>query len=618
MADDGNAVNNTIHAANNIHNIHTTNSMRSPIIAVLGHVDHGKSSILDRIRNTAIVSAEAGGITQAIGASIVPLDAIKKFCSGLNVKLDFKIPGLLFIDTPGHEAFTSLRKRGGNLADMAILVVDINEGFMPQTIEAFEILKNYKTPFIIALNKIDLVNGFVLNDDNKDKQLLEILNGQQFQVSQDIESKLYQLVGFISEKFNVESERFDRCDFTKQIAIIPCSAKSGIGLAELLMVLTGLTQKYLENNLKCNISSGSISKGTILEVKNVEGLGVCIDAIIYDGVLRVNDTLIIAGLENPIVTKVKGLFEPRTMNDMRDKKTKFVSIKEVTAATGVRISAQEIDAVVAGMPIISCTSSTSNEDIEKYKTSVQKEVNEVVIEVEKEGIIVKADTLGSLEALVKLLRDNKIKIRRAFIGNITKKDVSDAESNYETNPLESAILGFNVEIDQSIKNDKVKILTNNIIYKLIEQYKEWTESENKRLESIELQGLIKPSKIEYLRNYTFRANNPAIIGSEVLVGELKTGTPIMKEDGIVLAEVKSIQQNKESVSMIKKGIQAAISLPGLTVGRQIAEGDIFYSAIPENDFRKLKGLTKYLSRDEVYVLREIAEIMRKKNPVWGI
>ncbi len=591
---------------------------RSPIIAVLGHVDHGKSSILDKIRNSTIIDTEAGGITQAIGASIVPLHVIKNFCDKLNVKFDFIIPGLLFIDTPGHEAFTSLRKRGGNLADIAILVIDVNEGFKPQTIEAFEILRNYKTPFIIALNKIDLVNGYEVKEDLKNKSLMENLNAQDFQVTQDIESKLYNIVGFISEKFGLESERYDRCDYTKQIAIVPCSARQGIGIPELLMVLTGLTQKYLENTLVCNLEPNTPAKGTILEIKNAEGMGTCMDVIIYDGIMRVNDTLIIGGIDTPIVTKVKGLFEPKVMTDMRDKKTKFQAIKEVNAATGVRLSAPDIEGVIAGMPIISCPPSTPANIVEELKIKIQKEVEEVLIETDKEGIVVKADTIGSLEALIKLLKDKGIKIRKANVGNITKKDITDAESNYEKDPTESVILGFNINDDSGVKNDKVKILTSNIIYKLIENYASWKEQENKRLEQKELEGLIRPCKIEYLNNYTFRASNPAIVGIEVLSGQLRTGTNIMKEDGTMLTSVKEIQKNKESVTILERKEQGAASLPGLTVGRQINEGEIYYSAIPEADFRKIKTLTKYLSKEETALLKEIAEIMRKNNPVWGI
>ncbi|MGV8151078.1 MAG: translation initiation factor IF-2 [Candidatus Woesearchaeota archaeon] len=589
---------------------------RSPIIAVLGHVDHGKSSILDRIRNSCIVEGEAGAITQAIGASSVPVEIIKKFCSTLKVKMDFTIPGLLFIDTPGHEAFTSLRKRGGNLADIAVLVVDVNEGFKPQTIEAFEILKTYKTPFIIALNKIDMIDGFKVIDELKNKSLLENINAQSYEVQAKIEEKLYNIVGYIQEKFGMESDRFDRVDFTKQIPIIPCSAKHGIGIPKLLMVLTGLTQKFLEEKLNSDISPNAKAKGTILEIKNVEGLGLCIDAIIYDGIIRTNDILIIPGIEKPIITKVRGLFEPKQLSDMRDDKTKFQSMKQVVSAAGVRIAAPNIEEVIAGMPFIALSGTQS--DINNAVEELQKDVKEVMIETDKEGIVVKADTIGSLEALVKLLRDKGILIRKATVGNITKKDITDAESNYEKNPLESAILGFNVKDDSAIKNEKVKIITSNIVYRIIEEYEKWKIEENRRLEEKELEGIVRPCKIEYLHNYTFRQSNPAVIGAEVLVGIIKTGMNIMNSDGEILTNIKEIQKNKESVKTANKKEQVAISLPNVTAGRQINEGNIFYSAIPEEDFRKLKKLTKYLQRDEIEVFKEIAEIMRRKNPVWGV
>lgn len=589
--------------------------VRSPIIAVLGHVDHGKSSILDKIRNSCIVDGEAGAITQAIGASSVPVDTIKRFCSTLKVKMDFTIPGLLFIDTPGHEAFTSLRKRGGNLADIAVLVVDINEGFKPQTIEAFEILKSFKTPFVIALNKIDLIEGFKVIDDLKDKSLLDNLAAQTPEVQAKIEEKLYTIVAYIQEKFGLNSDRFDRVDFTKQIPIIPCSAKHGIGMPKLLMVLTGLTQKFLEEKLKSDISPNAKAKGTILEVKTVEGLGLCIDAIIYDGIIRVNDILVIAGLEKPIITKVRGLFEPKQLSDMRDQKTKFQSMKQVVAAAGVRIAAPNIEEVIAGMPFVSVT---EQKQADEAALELQKEVSEIMIQTDKEGIVVKADTIGSLEALVKLLKDKGIRIRKAAVGNITKKDITDAESNYEKDPLESAILGFNVELDKDVKNDRVKIITSNIIYKIIDDYEKWSAEESRRIEEKELEGLTRPCKIEYLHNYTFRQSNPAVIGAEVLVGEMKSGMNIMKKDGEVLTNIKEIQKNKESVKTASKKDQVAISLPGVTVGRQINEGDIFYSAIPEADFRQLKKLIKYMQKDEINLLKEIAEIMRKKNPMWGV
>ena len=263
--------------------------IRSPICTVAGHVDHGKTSVLVKIRGTAIVETEAGRITQAIGASIVPLTTIRKICGPLLERLNIKftIPGLLFIDTPGHAAFTNLRKRGGNLADIAIVVIDINEGIKPQTTEVIDILKQYKTPFVVALNKIDLISGWQSNKT----LLLENVSKQSATIQQLLDKKLYELVGRLST-FGLNSERFDRVDdYTKQIAIIPLSAKTGEGMPELLMVITGLAQKYLEKKLDIDIKR--FAKGTILEVKETKGLGITLDVIVYDGTLKRNDLIVI-------------------------------------------------------------------------------------------------------------------------------------------------------------------------------------------------------------------------------------------------------------------------------------------------------------------------------------
>jgi len=344
-------------------------STRSPICTVVGHVDHGKSTLLDSIRGTSIVDVEPGKITQAIGASIIPIETVRQICGPLLdlLKMDLTIPGLLFIDTPGHAAFTNLRKRGGTLADIAILVVDINEGFKPQTIEALEILKQFKVPFIVAANKIDLLSGWKME---KEPSFLKTLSIQTEGTKAFIDQKIYELVGKIFE-YGFNSERFDRVtDYTKQIAIVPVAAKFGLGLPELLMVISGLAQKYLEQTLKINVSGNA--KGTILEVKEIKGTGCCLDLIIYDGILKVNDTIVIGGIDAPIVTKVRAIFETEPLSETRDKKSKFHSVKEARAATAVRLMAPGMDGAIAGMPLRSATEA----NLEEAKEAVQKEVQE--------------------------------------------------------------------------------------------------------------------------------------------------------------------------------------------------------------------------------------------------
>jgi len=580
-------------------------STRSPICTVVGHVDHGKSSILDWIRDTSIVKGEAGAITQAIGASKVSLDIIKQKTGKLldALKIDFTIPGLLFIDTPGHAAFTNLRKRGGNLADIAIVVIDINEGFMPQTIEAIEILKSYKTPFIIAANKVDLIPGW----QKKEGLLLQSVQAQHENVQKAFETKMYELVGKIFDNFQIEAERFDRVsDYTKQIAIVPCSAETGEGLPELLMTVTGLAQRYLADKLEISEGNG---KGIVLEVKDVKGLGKTLDLILYNGTIKVNDNLVIGGLDQPIVTKVKAIFSPSSVGELRDKKTKFDSVKDATAAAALRISANEIEDVVSGMPVLTA------EDIEAAKIEVQKEIEEVTLQKDEEGIVVKADSLGSLEAMITLLKEKNIPVVSASIGNISKKDVASAEASAEKDPQYGVILGFNVEAE--ISSDKIKIITNPVIYRLITDLEKWKLGQQKELEERELDVLVRPCKIKLLKNYIFRQSNPAVVGAEVLSGKLKTGTPLMLK-GKKITVVKSLQVEKESVSELLEGKQGAVSMDGITIGRNLEGDETLYSAVPEKDFKKMKEFKKALGEKEILLLKEIARIMREDNPVWGI
>ncbi len=572
--------------------------IRQPICVLLAHVDHGKTSILDKIRESSVASKESGGITQAISAYQISLDKIKEIGGELieKVGVDLTIPGLLFIDSPGHEAFTTLRKRGGSIADIAIVVIDINDGEKPQTKEVIEILKNSKTPFVIALNKIDMLTGW---RSNPDIPIIKNISEQSDDVRLRFERKLYEIVAAISAR-GINSDRFDRVDdYTKKVAIIPTSAKTSEGFPELLMILSGLAQKYLEESLKINVEGPA--KGTILEVCEEKGVGKVLDAIIYDGTIKVNDNILIGVCDGePIKTKVKCLFNLD--------KGKVVEEKEVHAAAAVKISASDLDEVIPGMPIRVC-----NQDEEKIKEELKSEIEEVEIETDNEGIIVKADTLGSLEALTALLRDKNVKIKKAKVGAINKQDIAEASS--ELNDLNKVIVGFNVKVLEQDKD--VKIITNDVIYKIIDNVTDWIENFGRVLEEKDLEGLVRPFKIEVMKNHIFRISNPAVVGVDILAGTVRSNTPVMK-DGKKLCELKEIQDAGKSIGEAGMGKEVAVSFPGVMCGRQLKEGDILYSDIPESDFRKLKKLKKYLNEDEIQALKEIAELKRKDNPTWGI
>ena len=588
--------------------------IRKPLITILGHVDHGKTKLLDTIRNTTVVDREAGAITQAIGASIVPQETIHRICGKLLEKLGITlvIPGLLFIDTPGHEAFTHLRKRGGNLADIAVLVIDMHEGLMPQTIEAIEILKKSKTPFIVALTKIDLTRNW----QDKPGSLLEQISAQSPETQSDIETKLYSVVEKLY-KYGFEADRFDRVsDYTKQLALVPLSAKKGVGIAELLMVLTGLVQKFLAKKLEVEVTGPA--KGTILEVKEEKGLGKTIDVILYDGTIDVGDTIVIGTLTEPLVTKVKALFVPEPLKEMRDVKGKFLSVKQVVAASGVKIGAPGLDLALAGMPVHEATPET----LEFVKQEVQKEIQEVVIETDSEGIVVKADTLGSLEAVLLLLRQRNVKIKRATIGTISKKDLMDAQANFDKSPANAVILGFNVVLDNdaesALADTNVTVFKHSVIYQLLEDFEKWFVAKEQETERKGLELLNRPCKIQIMPNHVFRKNNPAVVGTDILAGVLKTGMRLMNKEGEQITHVKSMELEKKTVNTAEQGKQLAVSYPDITIGRQVSEGDILYSFHSESEFLALKSFKKFLTSAEISTMKEIADIMRRKNQTWGM
>lgn len=565
--------------------------IRQPIIVLVGHVDHGKSSILESIREISITKKEAGGITQKISSIDIPIGYVKKLCGDLlkQIKVKITIPGFLFIDTPGHAAFTNLRKRGGNLADIAILVVDINEGVKPQTLEAIEILRSYKTPFVVALNKVDRIPGWLV----KNRFLLQNIKSQPEHIQKELDIRLYNIVGKLYE-LNLQAERFDRVeDYTKQIALIPCSAKTKEGLAELLMFVTGLAQRYLEQKLRIHVKGAGV--GTILEVREEKGVGTILDTILYDGKLSVNDVIAIGGVEDIVITKVRSLFLQENNKP----------VKMVSAAASVKILAPNIKEVIAGMPL-----RVADNNLEQVKEEIKKEIEDVLIETDKDGIIIKADSLGSLEALTNLLKERGIKIKRASIGNISKKDVAEAVT--EKDELNRAILGFNVKGT----SQEVKVLTSDIIYRLIENFEKWQGEERKNLEVKQISSLVMPCKIKVLQGYIFRQSNPAVVGVEVIVGKLRKNMPIMK-DGREITLIKGIQYEKKDINEAEAGKEVAVSLPNVSIGRQVREGDVLYSSIPEDDFKKLKKLKRYLNEAEVELLKEIALIKRKANPLWG-
>ena len=575
--------------------------IRQPIVSVLGHVDHGKTTLLDYIRGSAVAKKEAGAITQHIGATEVPIDVIYDLCGNLLSKKKFTIPGLLFIDTPGHHAFTTLRARGGALADLAILIIDINDGIMPQTIEAINILKKYKTPFVVAVNKIDTIQGW-----KKEEGIIQQRLERQGSIAKKIfDEKIYEIIESLFEQ-GFSSERYDRIrNFQKNIALIPISAKTGEGVPELLMVLVGLAQRFLEKELATEKGK---AEGTVLEVKEEKGLGTTIDVIIYNGIIRQNDTIVVGGKSKPCVTTVRALLKPKPLDEIRDPSEKFEVVKEASAATGVKIAAPGLEEVFAGAPLLVA------ENVEESIAKIRDEMK-IDIKTADEGIILKADAVGSLEALAFIF--SSVPIRKAEVGDISKRDIVEASTN--SDPLNKVVLGFNVKVlpeaESEIASHDVKVLNKKVIYQLLEEYEDWKEKKMKEIEEERRKEIVHPGMVLFLPDCTFRVSKPAIIGVRVLAGEIRPEQKLMREDGKIVGKIKSIQHEKKSLNKAHQGMEVAISLEGATVGRQIKPEQVLYVDIPADAAKKLSSMN--LSPDEMDVLEKIFKIKRKENKFWG-
>lgn len=574
------------------------NKIRQPIITVAGHVDHGKTSILDCFRGSSVQEGEAGGITQKISFTKYPLEQIYSACPLIKkngVLLD--IPGFLFIDTPGHAAFTNLRKRGGSLSDLAILVVNIKEGIKPQTAEVLQILKTHKTPFLIALNKIDNLSGWRKGESIKDS-----IDRQAIGVRQEFDECLMTFQASLQEHGFESALYYEIEDFTKQVAIVPCSAKTKEGISELIFVLCGLCQKFLMNKLK----TAPEAKGVILEMKKDRGMEWA-EAILYDGILDEGDELVIASFGEPVISKVRSIEEILPLSN------KYLSAKSVRAATGVRMQLTNKEGILPGMPFQE-VSDNLNSVMSQFKKDISG-----AIKLDKNGIIIKADSLGSLEALIVLLKQEKINILKAGIGHIGKSDIISARANLSIEPLDSAVVGFNVSVEEDVEVPKnIKIFTNPIIYKLIEDLTKWRNERQAEILKEKLLELATISKIEILSQYLFRNSNPAIFGVRILSGKIRTGLPIIDENGKEIARIKSIQYEKATVLEAKEGQEICISMPGTTFDRQLKDVKFLYANLSESQFKQFKKNKDLLSNSELKTLQEIADIKRKSRQDWGI
>ena len=590
--------------------------LRQPVVVVLGHVDSGKTSLLDKIRGTAVQSREVGGITQHIGASFFPIETIKDMTGPLYEKLsksETPIPGLLVIDTPGHEVFANLRMRGGSAADIAIVVVDVNKGFEAQTNESIEILRKRKVPFVIALNKIDMVTGWRKGNT---PFISDQIKKQDVNIQTILDEKIYNVVGSLS-RLGYNSEAFWRIkDFTKELAIVPVSATSGVGIPELLAVMVGLTQQYLAKKLE---RRDGAAKGIVLEINEEIGLGPSANVILLDGILKQGDTVAVAKRDSAIVTRIKALLLPKPLDEMRDPRDKFKPVSEVMSAAGLKITSPDLDGVLAGSPLYVVE---KKEDENRLKIMVESEIKSAIINTDSNGVILRCDTIGSIEAIIDLLKKANIPIQSADIGHITRRDVIAASAVKEKDRYVGVLLGFNVKVlDDAQKESQergVKIFNERIIYNLVRSYTDWVTYQKEHEYSIIFNEIPPICKFQFLKGFIFRRNDPAVFGAEVLIGKLRQKVLVINENGKKIGTIHQVQESGKAIEEATKGMQVAVSIKGPVIGRQINEEDIFYTDLNSRQAKLLiERFNHRLNEEEKEVFETILKLKRKTDPAYG-
>lgn len=542
------------------------------------------------------------------------MDVIVKYCSSVVKGFESKtqLPGILIIDTPGHEVFSNLRVRGGSVSDISILVIDILKGIERQTEECIEILRSRKTPFVVAANKVDRIEGW---KSHPNKPFLESYKLQEPYVRERVDEMIYRIVGGLA-RFGFSSDRFDRIrDFTRSVAIVPTSAVTGEGIPELLALLCGLVQQYLTRRLSVTDGPG---RGVVLETKEEPGLGTTIDVILYEGILQKGDRIVVGGFEGPLVTRVRALLLPKPLNEIRDPEDKFLSAERVVAAAGVKVVATGLEGAVGGAPII-----VANDDLslDQAKKKISDEMSELRFSTDADGIVVKADTLGSLEALVKFLKDSGIPVRVSDIGPIGKREVVEAAIVKRRRPELAAIVGFNIKVTPEAELESrdrgIPIFTSNVIYHIVDDFKTWSAKTLEEIRTKEFSQITLPGEVKIIPGCVFRKSSPPIFGVEVLAGTIKPGYPLMKENGEVLGEIMQIQESGKNLDVAKKGDKVAISVKGnFMVGRQVKEGETLLVSVSDNDIFLLKEkFNDKISKEELDLLDRILKIRWRDSSI---
>lgn len=560
---------------------------RRPIVSVLGHVDHGKTELLDAIRDSNVQNSEPGGITQHVKATNMSIDSVRNLTSGFSDEVN--IPGFVWIDTPGHDAFKTARSKGGQFADIAVLVIDVKNGLQPQTIESIEILKRNQTPFVVALNKIDKLPGW----NGSVSESTDVFRDR-------LRNRAYEISGSLHEH-GITANLYDKIDdFQKNVAMIPISAKESFGVSELSRVVIGLTQRYLDDNI--TVSSDGSVEGVILNVTKHKGFGTVADILLYDGRIEEQDKLFISADDTVQDIRIKSILLPDS-----DGKDLYTQVDSASAAVFARLDIVPSDVLKPGYVIKNEPSFSDDETSD--------------VETDEHGVVVCADTSSSMSALVNHLRDKDYQVGSASVGSVNRYNVTEASTMPTTE--NKVVIGFNVGVtdgaEELAKDESVRIVNGTVIHGVVEDYEDHHRAVNEERKPDH--EVIRPGEMEVMDGFVFNRESPAIFGVRVTKGQVHQGCSIVRDVESYdnpCGTINRIEKDGETVEYLEEGEEGSVQVDGASVGKDFRERDRILSKVSESEISEVMSQHEDLLSDtDVELIEEIRDYHQKWNPFWG-
>lgn len=593
-----------------------TNSIITPICSVLGHVDVGKTKLLDYLRSTH--TKEVSGITQQIGTTVFDKESLQKLCGKLGEELE--VDRLIMIDTPGHSNFTTMRQVGAVISNLVIVVVDINKGLEEETKRCLKFVKeNHDTNFVIALNKLDRIYGW---NPTENAPLKRAFNKNKA-VMDTVKDNINRIICQLAELEINACAYYDNKDLSTFVSMIPLSAQTGEGIPDLILVISKMmvraTKKLEENPIS------QYTFGYFLDKRYEERTGNFNVSININKELNFGDRLVIVDRDDKNMqyeSVVKSLVSSSEGKEMKDK-SRYKTIQNVNGTAGLGIflndditpSPGSMYAVTTGL-----SDSEKDELIRLMQENMSCTSSNLMCQYDKKeyGVFLYAPSLNILSALISIVNEQKIPIMDHCVGRLTRQTVIKINGVYERMDVEheinyvqryKTILVFNPVAEKEnpldgiesnvvgmCNQNKITMIGEKTVFKVLEKYKEYVDNCDVKFHN-KYKNIGDSFQLKILPEFVFMKTTPLLFGIRVVKGQFKVGTLVVAVKGdqqILLGNVTSIQKNKKNVDTMKVGDEICIRIE--SSGDKLTFGE---------DFDDTFEIQRYITNEEKIVMKFI-------------